>query len=579
MGRPGPRHWLDRYGTGYHAWAEEGGGFSRPCGLVELRFDADGRYLGGRADISALLTLGVSTRLPDAELRRHILLAFALLRLRHCLLGARAEPRTLEVEPWFFVPVPATADAATRDAGRALRFLDAAADGVSDGADFYVHALNVARVVEPSEALGRLFVLPMTGEGEEKEGGGRRRTLRCLFVMAHEILDGLTCMSWMTDFTRIVNMPTARIREAIEAAVLPESIRAALPPAQEDLYAPVAPTRALARWFWAITIILRHVKQPPPAAFPNPLRRATPLPASRPFAAKYPSVLDYSQTPPLNSFFVKFQLSPAASRRLYRLCGEAGASVGAGGFALVGMAMMALHEARHPDEAEDARRPFVGSFPLNPRPFFGARGLDSVMLAFCKGVVLPFLPSRLGLEGRFRLLARQASRQLAVYQKGGRERPRRAGADELAHAGLNGAGRLVASNYIDGVERLRQILPPHLAGAVPPPQGAYEAPPWAVSRATCGVSSVGRVDWSAARFDLDADPGDGVIASVESLHSGVRVRDTEFLVATWSEDGVITAGVSFDGNYVDEGNAHQWVEKMKSLLEPTDDELDMKARL
>ncbi|KAI8955827.1 hypothetical protein F4801DRAFT_586515 [Xylaria longipes] len=569
MHKLGQSHWLDRYGKGYHAWARNENGFSRPCGLVELRFDSDGRYFGGRADINALLTAGVSTRLSSKELQRHILLAFSLLRLRHCLLAARAELRTLEVEPWFSVGIPATADAAIQDAGSALRFVDSAVDGVSDVADFYVHAQNVARIVKPSEALARVFVLPMEAEGNA------RRKIHFIFVMAHEIVDGLSCMNWMADFIRIVNMPTKQIRQGIETAILPDSIRASLPPAQEDLYTPVASTKARTRWFWAITIVLRHVKKPMPTAFPNPLHRAAPLSKAKPFTPKYSKVLDYSQTPPLNTFFHRLQLSPAASQRLYRLCKETKASIGAGGFVLVAMVMMALHESKYPDEPDEARRPFVGSFPLNPRAFFGFKGLDSVMLAFCKGIILPFLPSHLDLEGRFRLLVRQASRQLAGYQK--RDRLRSA-ADAMDYMGINGAGRLVASNYIDGIERLREILPAHLKDNVPSPQGEYDVPAWGLNKSTCGVSSVGRVDWSTARFDLDADPEDGVIASVESLHSGVRVRDHEFLVGTLSEDGIITAGVSFDGNFIDESNAHRWIEKMKSLLE-VPDASDPKSRL
>ncbi|KAI0449166.1 hypothetical protein F5B21DRAFT_63197 [Xylaria acuta] len=570
MDKSGRSHWLNRYGKGYHAWVGDENEFSRPCGLVELRFDSDGRYLGGRADVNALLTAGVSTRLSDKELQHHILLAFALLRLRHCLLGAKAELRTLEVEPWFSVGIPATVDAAIRNADSALRFLDSAVDGVSDVIDFYTHTQNVARIIKPSEALARVFVLPI-----EAEGNARRR-IHFIFVMAHQIVDGLSCMNWMEDFIRIVNMSTKQIRQGIEIAILPDSIRASLPPAQEDLYTPVASTRARTRWFWAITVVLRHVKKPMPAAFLNPLHRATPLSKAKPFTPKYSNVLDYSQTPPLNTFFVRLQLSPAASQRLYRLCKETKASIGAGGFVLVAMAMMALHETKHPNEPDEARRPFIGSFPLNPRAFFGAKGLDSVMLAFCKGIILPFLPSHLDLEGRFRLLVRQASRQLAGYQK--RDRLRNA-ADTMAYMGINGAGRLVASNYIDGIERLREILPAHLKDNVPSPQGEYEAPAWGLNKSTCGVSSVGKVDWSTARFDLDADPGDGVIANAESLHSGVRIRDHEFLVATWSVDGIITAGVSFDGNFIDESNAHRWIEKMKSLLEEVSDASDLKSRL
>ncbi|KAI1311706.1 hypothetical protein F5Y03DRAFT_286624 [Xylaria venustula] len=570
MDKSGTRHWLDRYGTGYHAWNRDGDGFSRPCGLCEFKFDCDGRYFEGRADVNSLLTIGISTRISDRELQHHILLAFTLLRLRHCLLTARTELRTNEVEPWFLVGIPRSPEAAIQEAGSGLRFIDAVIDGVSDIHDFYTHAQNGKRVINPSEGLARVFVVT------KKTEGSTRQTVHFLFVMAHQIVDGLTSRNWMADFVRIINTPTKQLRQGIKAAISPESIRAKLPPAQEDLYAPVAATKARARWFWAITLILRHVEKPLPTAFPNPLRRATPLSAARPFPPKYANVLDYSQTPPLNTFYVRLQLSPAASKRLYRLCKEAKASIGAGGFVLVGMAMMAVHEARYPDESDSARRPFIGSFPLNPRPFFGAKNiLESVMLAFSKGVVLPFLPSRLDVEGRFKLLVRQASRQLSAYQKRDRLRDPSAA---LAYMGIKSPGRLLAANYIDGIERLRGILPDHLKDELPPPQGMYEVPPWAVSRATCGVSSIGAADWSALKFDLEADPGDGVVASVEGLTSGVRVRESEFLVGTWSEDGIISAGVSFDGNFIDETIAHLWIEKMKSILEVSETS-NLKSRL
>ena len=570
MDKSGTRHWLDRYGKGYHAWVREGDNFIRPCGVCEFKFDYDGRFFEGRADVNGLLKLNVSTRLSGEELRRHVVLAFTLLRLRHCLLAARVELRTREVEPWFLVGIPRTLEAAVRDANAALQFLDSTVHGVSDMDDFYVHAQNVARIVKPSEAMARVFVLSRRAEGS-------RQALRFLFVMAHQITDGLSCMNWMGDFIRILNMPTEQLRQEIGMAILPESIREKLPPAQEDLYAPVAPTLARTRWFWVITLVLRHVERPMPAAFPNPLHRATWLSKPRSFAPKYSNALDYSQTPPLNTFYVRLQLSRAASQRLYRLCKEAKASIGAGGFVLVGMAMMAIHEERYPNEADASRRPFVGSFPLNPRAFFGAKNiLESVMLAFSKGIVLPFLPSHLDVEGRFRLLVRQASRQLSVYQK---RINLRNDTDAVAYMGIKGPGRLLATNYIDGIERLRDTLPAHLKDALPPPQGEYQVPKWAVSKATCGVSSIGAVDWSASKRDLDADPGEGVVASVERFYSGVRVRDSEFLVGTLSEDGIIGAGVSFDGNFIDEDSVQLWVEKMKSILEVSDDASNLKPRL
>lgn len=80
--------------------------------------------------------------------------------------------------------------------------------------------------------------------------------------------------------------------------------------------------------------------------------------------------------------------------------------------------MMEIEEARHPNIPPSERRPFIASFPLNPRAFFGYSGpSDSCMLAFSDGIVLPFLSSGLDIEGRFRLTTRQADRQLRAYQK------------------------------------------------------------------------------------------------------------------------------------------------------------------
>ncbi|KAI1817642.1 hypothetical protein GGS20DRAFT_574763 [Poronia punctata] len=572
------QHWLDRYGKGYHAWRRDGKGerWSRPCGLYEAKFDADGQYGCGRADISELLTIGLTTRLSGPALRHHVLLAFTLLRLQHSLLRGRAEQRALG--PWFSVDVPATADSAIRDAATAMSFPDFLGGEELDLRDLLTHSLNVRRILNPSEALARVFVLPV--EREEKEGS-TRKTLRVMFVLAHEIVDGLSVVRWLWHFVTLLNMSTAQIRREIEKSVRPESVFACLPPAQEDLFGPVAPTKARTRWFWAITVILRHVKKPPPPALPNPLRRATPLPAPRPFKPKYTKMFDYSQTPPLNTLTARVRLSPAASQRLFRLCKEAKASVGAGGFALVAMAMMAMHEAEKPAEAADEQRPFRTSFPLNPRPFIeGAATSDGVVLAAAPGLALPFLSSRLDLEGRFRLLARQASRQLAAYQKRDKKALQaRSTAEAARYMGIGGPGRLIASNYIDGIERLRGRLPSHLREAISSPQTKYEAAAFDLSQVTCEVSSMGKVDFSAMQRDLNTDPGaDGVIASVEGLMNVCRARETEFGVATLSQDGIMQAEISFDANVIDEDRVPAWLEKMRSLLE-VPGQSDPKSRL
>ena len=63
-------NWLSRYANEYHAWRNislSGGklAFSRPLGLVELSFDADGTLFGGRADMNTLLTLEFSHTLKS----------------------------------------------------------------------------------------------------------------------------------------------------------------------------------------------------------------------------------------------------------------------------------------------------------------------------------------------------------------------------------------------------------------------------------------------------------------------------------------------------------------------------------
>ncbi|KAI0480042.1 hypothetical protein GGR56DRAFT_251254 [Xylariaceae sp. FL0804] len=572
MQRPGADgHWLDRYGRGYHAWTREpAGGFARRCGLVEGRFDADGRHFEGRADMSALLTARLSTGpgpgLSEDDLQRHVLLAFALLRLRHPLLRARAEVRRrsrtagLEEEPWFTVAVPASVAAEIEEAASALTRVEGREHyGQADVDDFFVHSKNTARVVDPGHALARVFVLPGESPGE-----GVRR-LHFIFVLAHQITDGLSIRSWMGSFVKLLNVSPGQLEGQIEAAASPEAIRSCLPPAQEDVYPPVGRSRALRRWYWAITVALRHVRRPLPRAFPNPLRRAAPLASARPMAPRYPGVLDYSRTPPLNTFFAAAELSAAATRRLHRLCREAGASIGAGCFVLVAMAMMALHEARHPDDDDDddAPRPlfFVGAFPLNPRPFIGTARQDSVMLAFSNGIALPFLPSSLGgTDARFRLLARRAHAQLSVYRK---RKPDAAAAaasrgtsDELAFMGIRGPGRLIASNYIDGVLRLHELPPP---------------PNWSLLQSTCNVSSIGQVSWEPEQDQDHHGDGDGVVAtlaaSVEAFRAGVRARNGEFLVSVAGEGGVIRANVSYDGNAIDEAAVPAWAERMRTLLE------------
>jgi hypothetical protein len=118
----------------------------------------------------------------------------------------------------------------------------------------------------------------------------------------------------------------------------------------------------------------------------------------------YSKVLSYRKVPPLNSFNQEASLSPMATNNLRALCRAAGASIGSGCLALVALVMMILEERLHPLVPLSNRRPFVGSFPVNPRPFLAGAPTtgaeDSLMLAFSDGLTLPFLPSDLPIKGR-----------------------------------------------------------------------------------------------------------------------------------------------------------------------------------
>ncbi|ROW16376.1 hypothetical protein VPNG_02702 [Cytospora leucostoma] len=77
-----------------------------------------------------------------------------------------------------------------------------------------------------------------------------------------------------------------------------------------------------------------------------------------------------------------------------------GCSIGAVLFVLVEIVMMENYEERAPDIQLHDRLLFVGSFPISPHPFFDHKAeVDSTMLAFSDGFVLPFLLSHLDLEG------------------------------------------------------------------------------------------------------------------------------------------------------------------------------------
>lgn len=582
--------WLKEYAAESHRWEEaqdQGAAILyRPLGIVESLFDSDGAHYEGRADINMSVAFEIKTTMSKEALRRHVLLAWANLRLRHTLLmgaavsarGYMDESTAREHDRFFAIQRPRGYDDAVRSAQDALVFLGDYYRDV-DLAELYHHAQNTARTFDAEKTLARLLVLPL----EEAETD--TCTLRFLFLMSHEISDGLTGSAWTIDFTRLLNQSFRALRDAI--GPFASTLHERLPVPQEDLYPPIAGSRARQRWFWAITLVLRHVQKPYPEAFPNPLRRPSPrVPAEVPSTRTFTRVLDYTKPPALNSGTIRAILSKQATQRLHRACRQAGCSIGAGSFVLVALVMMEMQERRFPDVDDKQRLPFVGSFPINPRPFFAHRAApDSVMLAFSDGVILPFMSSSLDLDARIRLLARSAQRQLSRYQKraeggtsiaaavaaAGREGER---ARMLEYMGARGAGRVIATNYLDTIERAHDRVP----GSERRRRLSYvdSLPKQGnLSLGTCGVSSVGRVsaEMRPGNYDLSrplmrGDDGEGVlVADFRESRMNVRARDGEFLVGVWGDDDHIAANVSYDACAIDPALAELWKQRMESILE------------
>lgn len=565
-------HWLDQYAADYHKWhdAQVNGStcFYRPLGLVETSFDADGIYYEGRADINASLELTFNNRGSPEQLRRRIVLAWAVTRLEHVLLMSKAVGRQdymaagYESRDRFALLCPPDGpEKAIAEAEQHICFTQDHYKCV-DFRELYRHAQNTGRVIDAGQALAKLFVSPLP------EHPGESSNLNFLFVMGHQITDGLTNYTWLSHFLRILNTPISELQGAVTSLSDVQSIRNRLPLPQEDLYPRIQGSRARARWFWLFNLVLRHVKKPLPAAFPNPLRTDEPLKSARPMPSRYDAILDYGKTPPLNTFTSFTRVSKPATQRLHRLCREAGTSVGAGCFVMVAIVMMSLHELRHPDIPLSSRKPFIGFFPINPRPFFQhAEAPNSLMLAFSDGIVLPFLPSALDLDARFRVLVRLAHRQLATYQK--RVRPE--DMDPKAYMGSRGAGRVIAMNYITAIERLRAKLPDHIKEALGShsPQGELAVTP-NPTMATCGVSSTGRSGWRKGVYNVDAvsdaEGEDAFAADYSAYRANVRARNGEFLCSIWGQEDEIMVNVSYDGNSIDEELVKEWERRIEDFL-------------
>ena len=546
-----PSPWLHRYANGFHAWKREEQGdsvlFKRPIGLVEGFFDSDGVHFGGRADFHTILNVEIRSSETTLSLRRRILLAWTNLRVQHVLLGSSVRIDTDNGLRSFHVHVPRTVESAIDEASRNVMFLEDDYPGVEFDA-FYKHVMSTGRTITESKGVSRLFVLPL------RQTSTQTFELTLIQIAGHLVLDGMTSYSWSSHFVHLLNQSETELLAQIETFTKAEKVRTVLPPAQEDLYPVVPGNVARQRWFWAVMRVLRHTKRPMPSGFANPVCRRVQHSPSLPMPAKYPKAFDYSphNQPPLETGSIAFKIPHAAAQRLILLSRSAGASIGAGCFALTGMAMMALETKLHPLVPLPERKPFTASFPLNPRPFFGYDGpADSCMLAFSEGVVLPWLPVDLDVEGRFKILCRRAHEGLKSYQKGLRDQVE--GLD--SHSPL----RLLANGYLGAIERSGIDV-----------QGAYAARSLA-GAATCGVSSVGsvRAFLHQGMYPLEKNTNKDFVVDFRAVRHGVRARENEFLVACAGHgDGTLHFGASYDATAMDDAMVRLWREMMQSILEP-----------
>lgn len=560
--------WLDQYASDCFDWHSANVGDSvvyyRPVGLVEQAFDSDGRYFEGRADMNALLQLEAKHTLDNAALRERIRWAWTCLRNRHAFLQAKS----LTLQPYMKDGIKSSSDKyfvleTSQDQERALAVADRQIVFLSDhfdnvnASDLWYHCQNSARVVDPDQALAKLFVLPP----EILQNGNVQ--LRFLAVIAHQVVDGLTGYMWMKDFVHLLNKSVEELRNDVREALQPTAFKQRLPLAQEALYPSISGNRARKRWYWLLTRILRHVRKPLPAGFPNPIRRKGHIPAPQAPHPKYASVLDYSKVPPNNTVALHAKISRRYTKRLHRLCREAKVSIGSGLFALAAILMMEAYELQEPGIPLSDRLPFINGFPVNPRPFFQQHvEPESLMLAFNNGIMLPFLSRDLGLDGRIRLLAKQVHRQISAYQK--RKRPKDT-LDELQYMGNYGAGRILAFQYLSSMERIDDALPSHLRVGVNT-HGAF-APRRNATPSCCNISSVGRIDGliKQGMYDVNQE-GKDFIADFRTLNMTVRARPGEFLVGSGGTDVDLWAGCSVDSTSMDPEWMRWWRNRFETIL-------------
>lgn len=275
--------------------------------------------------------------------------------------------------------------------------------------------------------------------------------------------------------------------------------------------------------------------------------------------------------------------------------------------------MMILYERQQQQQPHTSPHnpplPFAATFPLNPRPFLthptpSTGPESSLILSFSDGLILPFLPSHLPLEGRFKLLARQAHRQLRVYQK------RKRGAQQEVEIVSRAAGQMLPQLYlytVQGEERKRkqkqkQKLREGGSGSGsgldvqrehPVPTAASSA----ITATTCGVSSIGDrtalitpLAHSHKRSDSDSDndtPSTRGQGRMEKEHDEaavfdfvdirltVRARDGEFLVGSAGGEKGTGFNVSFDGCAINAGRVErEWKGLVEGLFEEEEDDAE-----
>lgn len=533
-------------------------------GVVESLFDGDGEYWCGRADLHQNVRFELKTSLSEADLRERILLAWTLMRHSHVLLSSKALfTEKTGSQKWtdkgFVYDWPSDVSAAIEATKGQVIFV---ADGYPDidSQDFFHHAMNTGRAIDARTSLSRLYVMPFQKTS--------RDTVDAHFIpiLAHQITDGLTTYRWHNHFSHIMNMSKADLMNELDQLFDNEgAMLKRLPPAQEALYPVRSHSRARERWHWVLTRVLRHIRHAPPASFQNPLRRDMVLSKSETFPRKYDQVLDYEQIPPLNAGRVWADLYGRSVQNMRRLCKEAGISIGSGCFTLVAIVMMQLEEQRNPNIALTDRLPFVGSFPVNPRPFFSGEPTtgkeNSCMLAFSDGVTLPFLSSDLDFIGRFRLLGRLAHRQLRQYQK------RKRSLEEEVYLGSRSPSQLIPALFCSTLERMEGRVPQEQkTGLVV--QGAYAARTGS-TLATCGISSVGDVSalLTPPKVNLNKSTDKDLVAEMKGMGSVVRPRDGEFLVGAIGMPTHLGFGVSYDANAIDPDKAKVWQHLMENMLD------------